>query len=174
MHDNDELFFEFLSRRRFTATCWLRTKEQLDYIEEPDMFHDVFAHVPLLSNRSYCNFFEGMSRLALQYDCHPKAVELLSRLYWYTIEFGLINEKGELKIYGAGIISSSEETKHCLSGVPVYAFDIEDIFQSNFRTDALQEKYFAIESFEQLYRSLPEIAEIVSREMSAVMVHSKR
>lgn len=162
-------FFESLSRRRFTATCWLRSMEQLDYIEEPDMFHDVFAHVPLISNQAYCNFFEGISRLALQFDCHPKVVEWLGRLYWYTIEFGMIKEKGRLKIYGAGIISSSNETKHCMSGVPVYAFKVEDIFNSTFRTDQLQEKYFAIESFEQLYESLPEIADILRWEMHSPM-----
>lgn len=158
-------FFESLSRRRFTATCWLRTMDQLDYIEEPDMFHDVFAHVPLISNQAYCNFFEGISRLALQYDCHPKVVELVGRLYWFTIEFGMIKERGQLKIYGAGIISSSNETEHCLSGVPVYAFDVQDIFDNPFHVDRLQDKYFAIESFDQLYQSLPQIARLLKAEM---------
>jgi phenylalanine-4-hydroxylase len=163
-------FFEFLSRRRFTATCWLRSMKQLDYIEEPDMFHDVFAHVPLISNQAYCNFFEGISRIALQYDCHPKVVELLGRLYWFTIEFGMIKEKGQLKIYGAGIISSAGETRHCMSGVPVYAFDVQDIFDNPFRTDQLQDKYFAIDSFEQLYQSLPQISRIIKEEMWGVKV----
>lgn len=162
-------FFEFLSRRRFTATCWLRTMEQLDYIEEPDMFHDVFAHVPLISNQAYANFFEGISRLALQYDCHPKVVELLGRLYWFTIEFGMIKEKGQLKIYGAGIISSAEETRNCMSGVPVYAYDVQDIFNTPFRTDQLQERYFAIESFEQLYQSLPQVARLLKAEMGVLV-----
>jgi phenylalanine-4-hydroxylase len=158
-------FFESLCRRRFTATCWLRSMDQLEYIEEPDMFHDVFAHVPLISNRAYCNFFEGISRIALQYDCHPKVVELLGRLYWYTIEFGMIREKGQLKIYGAGIISSSNETENCMSGVPVYRYDVQDIFDNSFHVDRLQEKYFAIESFEQLYQSLPQIARTIQTEM---------
>ncbi len=166
-------FFEFLSRKRFTATCWLRTMEQLDYIEEPDMFHDVFAHVPLLSNPAYCNFFEGISRLALQYDCHPHAVELLSRIYWYTIEFGLIKEKGQLKIYGAGIISSAGETRHCMSGVPVFSYNVKDVFESSFRTDAMQEKYFAIDSFEQLYKSLSEIAQLLKSEMITILSEKK-
>lgn len=162
-------FFESLSRKTFTATCWLRSMDQLDYIEEPDMFHDVFAHVPLLCNPAYCNFFEGMSKLALQFQCHPKVVEWLGRLYWYTIEFGMIKEKGQLKIYGAGIISSGNESRNCMSGVPVYAFNIEDIFNSPFRTDQLQEKYFAIESFEQLYESIPEIEDFLKWEMHAPM-----
>jgi phenylalanine-4-hydroxylase len=151
-------FFEFLSKKQFTATCWLRTLEQLDYIEEPDMFHDVFAHVPLLSNKSYCDFFKGISDIALEYINNPKAIELLGRIYWFTIEFGLKNENDELKIYGAGIISSSCETKHCLSKESVKNnFDVKTILSTDFRTDIMQEKYFVIESFEQLYNSLPEI-----------------
>lgn len=151
-------FFQFLSRKKFTATCWLRTIEQLDYLEEPDMFHDVFAHVPLLSNVNYVNFFKGISDIALKYPDDPRAIELLGRIYWFTIEFGLIRENNELKIYGAGIISSLGETKHCLSDKPEkLLFDITTIFNTDFRTDVLQETYFVIESFEQLYNSLPEI-----------------
>ncbi len=151
-------FFEFLSKKQFTATCWLRTTEQLDYIEEPDMFHDVFAHVPLLSNKSYCDFFKGISDIALDYIDNPRAIELLGRIYWFTIEFGLKNENNELKIYGAGIISSAGETKHCLSKESEKInFDVKTILNTDFRTDIMQEKYFVIESFEQLYNSLPEI-----------------
>jgi phenylalanine-4-hydroxylase len=151
-------FFEFLSRRKFTATCWLRTMSQLDYIEEPDMFHDVFAHVPLLSNESYCNFFKGISDIALEHIDNETAIMLLGRIYWFTIEFGLIREKGQLKIYGAGIISSNGETKHCLSEASEKInFDVRKILETDFRTDILQDKYFVIESFDQLYNALPEI-----------------
>lgn len=108
-------FFNFLSQKKFTTTCWLRTMEQLDYLEEPDMFHDVFGHVPLLSNLDYVNFFKGVSDIALRNIDNSKAIELLGRIYWFTIEFGLIREDGQLKIYGAGIISSKGETEHCLS-----------------------------------------------------------
>ncbi|MGZ4116600.1 MAG: phenylalanine-4-hydroxylase, partial [Bacteroidia bacterium] len=118
-------FFEFLSQKKFTSTCWLRSMEQLDYLEEPDMFHDVFAHVPLLSNHNYVNFFKGISDIALKYIDNEKAIELLGKIYWFTIEFGLIKEDDQLKIYGAGIISSMEETKHCLSSVVSHLdFDI--------------------------------------------------
>ncbi len=151
-------FFEYLSQRKFTATCWLRTFEQLDYIEEPDMFHDVFAHVPLLSNTAYCNFFKGISDIAIEHIDNPKAIELLGKIYWFTIEFGLINESNTLKIYGAGIISSNGETKHCLSeNARKIKFDVKEILQTNFRTDILQDKYFVIDSFNQLYHALPEI-----------------
>ena len=159
-------FFEFLSQKKFTATCWLRTMEQLDYLEEPDMFHDVFGHVPLLSNHAYCNFFKGISEIALDYLDNLKAIELLGRIYWFTIEFGLIREKGELKIYGAGIISSPGETKHCLSDQSTKIdFDVATIFNTDYRTDIIQEKYFVIESFDQLYNALPEIKALLSKEM---------
>jgi phenylalanine-4-hydroxylase len=155
-------FFEFLSRKKFTSTCWLRTMEQLDYLEEPDMFHDVFAHVPLLSNQSYVDFFKGISDIALKHIEDPLAIELLGRIYWFTIEFGLIRESNDLKIYGAGIISSKGETEFCLSDKAIHLdFDVQEIFNTSFRTDIIQEKYFVIESFEQLYNSLPEIENLL-------------
>ncbi len=151
-------FFEFLSQKRFTATSWLRKMEQLDYLEEPDMFHDVFGHVPLLSNKPYTDFFKAISDVALEYIDNPKAIELLGRIYWFTIEFGLIREGGKLKIYGAGIISSYGETKNCLSdNTTKYDFDVLQIINTPFRTDILQDKYFVIESFEQLYDSISQI-----------------
>lgn len=151
-------FFTVLSQKKFTATCWLRKMEQLDYLEEPDMFHDVFGHVPLLSNKHYTDFFQGISHIALDYIDNPKAIELLGRIYWFTIEFGLIRESGQLKVYGAGIMSSYGETKNSLSeNTQKFNFDVEHVFNSDFRTDILQERYFVIDSFEQLYESIPEI-----------------
>ena len=151
-------FFQFLSEKRFTATCWLRKMDQLDYLEEPDMFHDVFGHVPLLSNKAYTDFFHAISHIALEHIKSPKAIELLGRIYWFTIEFGLIREGGKLKIYGAGIISSFGETNNCLKDDTVkYDFDVKKILETPFRTDILQDKYFVIDSYGQLYRSIPEI-----------------
>jgi phenylalanine-4-hydroxylase len=162
-------FFEFLSQKKFTATCWLRSMEQLDYLEEPDMFHDVFAHVPLLSNDAYVGFFKGISDIALKYIDNPRAIELLGKIYWFTIEFGLINENNQLKIYGAGIISSKGETKCCLSNEVVHhLFDVQAIFNTDFRTDILQENYFIINSFEQLYNSLPEIEILLGKNLELV------
>ncbi len=153
-----KIFFEFLSKKKFTSTCWLRTMEQLDYLEEPDMFHDVFAHVPLLSNQNYVNFFKGLSDIALKNIDNPKAVELLGRIYWFTIEFGLILENDEIKVYGAGIISSKGESEFCMSKQAVLIeFDVDLILHTDFRTDVIQDKYFVVESFEQLYNSLAEI-----------------
>jgi phenylalanine-4-hydroxylase len=162
-------FFQFLSHKKFTATCWLRTKEQLDYLEEPDMFHDVFGHVPLLSNTAYCDFFRGISNIALEYIAQPEAIELLSRIYWFTIEFGLVREKGQLKIYGAGIISSNSETIHAINWqTELIEFDVETMLSTPYRTDIVQEKYFVTESFDQLYHSLPEIKKCFSERFSTV------
>jgi len=151
-------FFTFLSQKKFTATCWLRKMEELDYLEEPDMFHDVFGHVPLLSNTHYTDFFEAISHIALEHINNPKAIELLGRIYWFTIEFGLIREADELKVYGAGIMSSYGETKNSLSDkTEKFDFDVAHIFDTDFRTDILQDKYFVIDSYQQLYSSIPEI-----------------
>ena len=90
---DDDLFFGLLSSKKFPATTWIRRMDQLDYLEEPDMFHDVFAHVPLLTNQNFVNFLQGLSNIALQYIDNPQAIHLLSRIYWYTIEFGLILSK---------------------------------------------------------------------------------
>ena len=163
-------FFEFLSQKKFTSTCWLRSMQQLDYLEEPDMFHDVFAHVPLLSNQMYVNFFKGISEIALRHINNPLAIELLGKIYWFTIEFGLIKENNQLKIYGAGIISSKEETEHCLSNKVIHQpFDIQTIFNTEYKTDIIQEKYFIIDSFKQLYYSLIEIETLL--EYNLVMVN---
>lgn len=151
-------FFNLLSQKKFTATCWIRTKEQLDYLEEPDMFHDVFAHTPLLSNQAYCDFFKSMGDLAMKHIQNKTVIEKLGRLYWFTIEFGMIYENRNMKAYGAGIISSSGETKNALGNkVKKFDFAIEKVFTTDFRTDILQDKYFVIDSFEQLLASVPKI-----------------
>ncbi len=157
-----KIFFEFLSQKKFTATCWLRSMEQLDYLEEPDMFHDVFGHVPLLSNHAYVDFFKGIGDLASKHIDNPKAIVMLGRVYWFTIEFGLIHENNRLKIYGAGIISSMSETKHCFNEQAKHLdFDVQTIFNTDFRTDIIQDNYFVIESFQQLYSSLPEMERLL-------------
>jgi phenylalanine-4-hydroxylase len=155
-------FFECLSQKKFTATCWLRSLEQLDYLEEPDMFHDVFGHVPLLSNHNYVAFFKGISDIFLKYGKDEKVTELLGRMYWFTIEFGMIRERDALKIYGAGIISSVGETENSLSkAVRHLPFNVRDVFNTSFRTDIFQETYFVIDSFEQLWNSLDEIESVL-------------
>ncbi|MEO6132343.1 MAG: phenylalanine 4-monooxygenase [Saprospiraceae bacterium] len=157
-------FFGYLSQKKFTATTWLRKMSQLDYIEEPDMFHDVFGHVPLLANKSYTDFFRGLADIALEHLDHPVALEHLGRIYWFTIEFGLISEEDKMKIYGAGIISSFGETRHCLTeNVEILPFDISRMVNTPYRNDLIQDKYFVIDSYQQLYQSLPDIRKEIER-----------
>jgi phenylalanine-4-hydroxylase len=151
-------FFPLLQQKKFSATTWLRKMSELDYLEEPDMFHDLFGHVPLLSNQTFCDFFQGLSTIALNYLDNEKALKLLGRIYWFTVEFGLIHESDKLKIYGAGILSSHGETKYSLSGKPEYlAFSVSEILSTPYQNDRIQEKYFVIDSYEQLFNSLHEI-----------------
>ena len=153
-----EEFFSFLSMKKFTATCWLRSIDQIDYLEEPDMFHDVFAHVPLLSNKDYTNFFKEMGEIAMSVIEDPKKLEKLQRIYWFTIEFGLIKKNNDFKIYGAGIISSDEESKNALSKKSKKCeFDVKKIMNHSFRIDIVQDTYYYINSFDQLTSSIAEI-----------------
>lgn len=155
---DDRLFFELLAQRKFPATTWLRKMDELDYLEEPDMFHDVFAHVPLLVNRPFVDFLEKLAKIALIFIDNSRAIELLSRIYWYTVEFGLIKEDEQLRIYGAGILSSSGETKYSLSDQPEYLnFDVATVLGTAYHKDEFQERYFIIESFEKLYNSVDQI-----------------
>jgi len=152
-------FFALLARRIFPATCWLRTMAELDYIEEPDMFHDVFGHIPLLSNPAYADFMHAFGQLGLRWNDDERKMELLSRIYWYTIEFGLIREDGQPKIYGAGILSSPGETLHSMApDTKRSAFHVPDILDTPFRTDVLQEAYFEISDLDQLTGILEEVA----------------
>ncbi|EIM73436.1 phenylalanine 4-hydroxylase [Nitritalea halalkaliphila LW7] len=159
---DDDLFFGLMHNKRFCSSTWLRKMEQLDYLEEPDMFHDAFAHMPMLTNQHYVDFLEQLAGIALKHIDDPWAIELLSRIYWFTIEFGLIREHGELRIYGAGILSSAGETKFCLSDAPAHhPYEVKKIFNTPYWKDKFQDKYFIIESYEQLYHSIPEIERVL-------------
>jgi phenylalanine-4-hydroxylase len=162
-------FFEHLSNREFPASTWLRKMSQLEYLEEPDMFHDVFGHVPLLANEHFANFLSKLAEIALEHIEDEWAVEILSRLYWYTIEFGLIREDGKLKVYGAGILSSSGETVYSIdSDIPVrHEYNVRQIFSTPYIKDKFQEQYFVIDSYEQLYNSIPEIRAVLKTELSS-------
>ena len=151
-------FFQLLSEKTFTATCWLRNFSELDYIEEPDMFHDVFGHAPLLSNEDYVTFFKAMGDIAMKNIDNNNVITMLQRLYWFTIEFGLVNEDEQIKFYGAGILSSMSETKHALNPDSIKKrFNVSEIMQHDFRTDVIQEEYYVIDSFTQLSNSIPDI-----------------
>ena len=152
-------FFELMADRNFPATTWVRRRDQLDYLPEPDMFHDTFGHVPVLTNQAFCDFLAALSRIALGHVDNPEAVDMLSRLYWYTVEFGLIQEPVGLRIYGGGILSSPGETIYALdSPAPArIPYDVATLLQTPYVIDRFQERYFVIQSYEQLFHSVPEI-----------------
>lgn len=158
-------FFELLNQKRFPSSTWLRTLAELDYLEEPDMFHDTFGHIPILSNQDFCNFLKGFSEIALEYIDNEWALKMISRLYWFTVEFGLIRDaESGLRIYGAGILSSSGESIYCLSDKPQHLpYVPEQIALTDYRIDIMQEKYFVIDSYKQLFESLPEIASVIRK-----------
>ncbi len=162
-------FFELLLNRKFPASTWLRNMEHLDYLEEPDMFHDVFGHIPLLTNKTYCAYLYGLSKIALSYIDNPVAVELISRIYWFTVEFGLIRDNGLLRIYGSGILSSTGESVYCLkSGIPSKRidFNVEKILDTPYIKDKFQATYFVIESCLELFESLPDIEQGIIKRLN--------
>lgn len=149
-----EDFFELLSQKKFCSSTWLRSMSNLDYLEEPDMFHDIFGHVPLLSNPIFSNFLHEFGKLGVQIKDDPERLLQLQRLYWFTIEFGLIHENTH-KIYGAGIASSFGESNLSLGNtVRLSAFDVPTILEQTFETDQVQNHYFVIESYEQLFKAI--------------------
>ena len=150
----DGIFFEHLANRRFPSTCFIRTRAQLDYLQEPDVFHDIYGHVPLLMNPVFADYMEAYGKGGV------KAMELgalhrLARLYWYTVEFGLINTPAGTRIYGSGILSSKGESIFSLEhdAPNRIAFDLLRVMQTKYRIDDYQESYFVIDSFEQLFEA---------------------
>jgi len=150
-------FFSMLANKQFPAGTFIRTPEQLDYLEEPDIFHDVFGHVPLLSNPAYADYMQAYGKGGLLAMDH-KGVKYLARLNWYTIEFGLIVSGGDFKVYGAGIMSSFGEAKYVMSDASpnIVKFYLERVLRTGYYIDDLQATYFAINSFESLFRECVE------------------
>lgn len=161
-----EDFFELLSQKRFCSSTWLRNIKNLDYLEEPDMFHDIFGHIPLLANPVFSEFVYAFGKLGKRFIHDKEKLVQLQRLYWFTIEFGVIKEKGVHKSYGAGIISSFGETNQIAENHANFIpFKIETILNKPFKTDVMQEDYFVIDSLAQLFESLPEVEKIFSKEV---------
>lgn len=147
-------FFALLSQKKFCSSTWLRTMAQLDYLEEPDMFHDTFGHIPLLSNPVFSDFMQQFGELGCRVVDDEEQLLALQRLYWFTIEFGMLAGENPL-IYGAGIISSFGETNRAISGVPnLRPFVLDEVLALPFRTDVVQEEYICIDSFRTLTGSI--------------------
>lgn len=151
----DDVFFEHLRHRRFPAGNFIRKRSQLDYLEEPDVFHDVFGHVPLLANPAVADFMQALGELGLQ-ALEAGALHRLARLYWYTVEFGLAREGGALKIYGAGIVSSFGESRFSLESPEPnrVGFDLERVLRTAYRSDCFQKSYFVIDGLPALLRTI--------------------
>src|SRR6266436_4577702 len=148
----DDVFFAHLARRRFPSTCFIRRRDQLDYIQEPDVFHDICGHVPLLINPVFADYLQaygegGLKALGLGHLQH------LARLYWYTVEFGLIATQEGLRIYGSGILSSAGESVYSLDDPHPHrlGFDLRRVMRTQYHIDRYQESYFVIDDFKQLF-----------------------
>ena len=150
----DDIFFALLASRRFPATTFIRRPDQLDYLQEPDIFHDLFGHVPLLVNPVFADYMQAYGKGGLK-ALQVGGLERLARLYWYSVEFGLIATGEGLRIYGAGILSSRSETIYALEDARPHriGFDLLRIMRTRFRIDDLQQCYFVIDSFEQLFEA---------------------
>lgn len=150
-----EDFFELLAQKKFCSSTWLRKPSELDYLEEPDMFHDIFGHIPLFMDENYAEFMHEFGRLGVLHKNKPEIVVQLQRIYWYTIEFGLIKEKGLKRLFGAGIMSSYGESKHIFEkNIEVRPYDLKKIMSTDFKTDEIQAFYYQINSFQELVSDL--------------------
>jgi len=165
----DDVFFAYLARRRFPSTCFIRRRDQLDYLQEPDVFHDICGHVPLLINPVFADYMQaygegGLKALGLGH------LQRLARLYWYTVEFGLIATEQGLRIYGSGILSSAGESVYCLDDPRPnrVRFDLKRVMRTRYRIDDFQQTYFVIDNFQQLFDATrPDFAPIY-REITAL------
>ena len=150
----DAIFFEHLANLRFPVTWWIRRPEQMDYLQEPDAFHDIYGHVPLLMNPVFADYMQLYGEGALK-ALRLDALRFLGRLYWFTVEFGLIRTPGGLRIYGSGILSSKGESIYCLDspGPNRVGFDLLRIMRTQYRIDSFQKTYFVIDSFAELFEA---------------------
>jgi phenylalanine-4-hydroxylase len=161
----DDAFFTHLANRRFPVTVWLRRPDEFDYIVEPDVFHDFFGHVPLLFDRTYADHLHEYGKGGLK-AMRLDAVKFLARLYWYTIEFGLMKVGSAVRAYGAGLLSSGGELAYCVDSAKPQRlpFELERIMRTEYIIDRYQETYFVIDSFDQLLReTAPDFTPIYAR-----------
>jgi phenylalanine-4-hydroxylase len=148
-------FFAHLSERRFPVTVWMRRREELDYLVEPDLFRDFFGHLPMLAHTVFANFIQAYGAIGV-HAREPAALKMLARLYWYTVEFGLVATSRGLRAYGAGILSSSGETIYATKaeGPARIMFDLQRDLRTNYLIDSYQKTYFVLDDIEQLFDSV--------------------
>jgi phenylalanine-4-hydroxylase len=151
-------FFEMLAARQFPTTTWLRSRESLEYTPEPDIFHDVFGHVPMHAHKVFADFLEHYGRVCASIE-DAGVLERLGRLFWYTVEFGLIREGNEVKVYGSGLISSHGECMNVMDGhCAVRDFSLDEVLSTPVKVDELHKLLFAVSSFDQIYEAMHEAA----------------
>jgi phenylalanine-4-hydroxylase len=149
-------FFEMLAARRFPTTTWLRSRDSLEYTPEPDIFHDVFGHVPMHAHAVFADFLEHYGRVCAEIQ-DAETLEKLGRLFWYSVEFGLIRQQGAVKVYGSGLISSHGECTRVIGGgCAIHRFDVDVVLATPVKVDEMHHELFAIESFDQLYEAMQE------------------
>ena len=148
-------FFAHLAARRFPVTVWIRTRDELDYLVEPDLFHDFFGHVPLLADPVFADFLQAYGRRGPEAE-RLGGLRMLARLYWYMVEFGLIRTRGGLRAYGAGMLSSAGETVYCIEDPRPsrVEFDLERVMRTDYLIDAYQRTYFVVDRYEQLFEAV--------------------
>lgn len=151
-------FFEMIIGKKYPITISLRRPSELDFSEQPDIFHDICGHLPLLTNEKFVKFLTAYSALAYKYINEERLVDYFARLYWFTYEMGIINENGENKPYGAAIVTSSEEIANIQDpNIPKRPFDIDEIIFTEFTPYSIQKKYFVIDSFDDLFSCLEDL-----------------
>jgi phenylalanine-4-hydroxylase len=156
-------FFEMLANRLFPTTTWMRSRESLEYTPEPDIFHDVFGHVPMHAHKVFGDFLQHYGRVCAGIS-NQLILEKLGRLFWYTVEFGLIRQAGEIKAYGSGVISSFGECQNVVNGgCAVHDFQLDEVLETPVKVDELQKVLFAVDSFDQIYEAMHEAEQRVER-----------
>jgi phenylalanine-4-hydroxylase len=151
-------FFEMLGARMFPTTTWLRSRDSMEYTPEPDIFHDVFGHVPMHAHPVFADFLQHYGQVCSELT-DQRDLERLGRLFWFTVEFGLIREDGQVKVYGSGLISSNGECSRVLAGgCEVRDFDLDAVLETEVDTGAMQPVLYAVESFEQIYEATKQAA----------------
>jgi phenylalanine-4-hydroxylase len=150
-----DAFFEMLAARMFPTTTWLRARESMEYTPEPDIFHDVFGHVPMHAHPVFANFLQRYGEICAALIKDPVALERMGRLFWFTVEFGLIRQDGAVKVYGSGLISSHGECTRVLAGgCEVKDFDLDKVMDTVVDTGEMQPVLYAVESFEQVFEAM--------------------
>jgi len=156
-------FFEMLAARRFPTTTWLRSRDSMEYTPEPDIFHDVFGHVPMHAHHVFADFLAHYGQVCSRIE-DEAILERLGRVFWYTVEFGLIRQGGDIKVYGSGLISSDGECSHVLrGGCEVRRFELEAVLRTPVKVDEMHHLLFAIESFDEIYDAMHVLESRINR-----------